>query len=78
MRSDIDTNLVSIGARVPQMASHESRLTELVRVASQKQEEIEKLKVNLSHLTRFLGGGFKLWFYFHPGFLGKYVQFDKE
>ena len=53
MQSDIDTNLVSIGASVPQMASHDSRLTELVRVASQKQQEIEKLEVNISHLTSF-------------------------
>jgi len=50
MQSDIDTNLVSIGASVPQMASHDSRLTELVRVASQKQQEIEKLEVNISSL----------------------------
>eukprot|EP00435_Cladocopium_sp_Y103_P060940 s126_g22.t1 len=51
LKDDIDTSLVQAGAAsVASRSSHEQRLTEVVRVAARKQQEIQELQANVSGL----------------------------
>lgn len=48
LKDDIDTSLVQAGAATVASSDHEVRLTEVVRVAVRKQQEIQELQANVS------------------------------
>ena len=48
LKDDIDTSLVQEGAATVASSDHEVRLTEVVRVAVRKQQEIQELQANVS------------------------------
>jgi len=48
LKDDIDTSLVQAGAATVASSGHEVRLTEVVRVAVRKRQEIQELQANVS------------------------------
>ncbi|CAL1153704.1 unnamed protein product, partial [Cladocopium goreaui] len=50
LKDDIDTSLVQAGAATVASSGHEVRLTEVVRVAVRKRQEIQELQANVSGL----------------------------